>query len=85
MSDDERDWTLCPCGEGAHYTSPAVRAAVATMISNHGPTLLLALPDTGRVAVPRAYISLHGFRTADLPDLAATYGWETFDAEERDG
>lgn len=80
----ERDVTLCPCGQGAHYSSENARATCRMLCEQFGPTVTVTCSEVEppvRVAVPRAYVFLHGFSTRTAPDLAARYGWETFDVE----
>jgi hypothetical protein len=82
MPDEERDPTICPCGQGAHYSSEKARETCRILCEQFGPTITVQVSDADpplRVAVPRAYVFLHGFRAADAADLAARYGWETLD------
>lgn len=81
---EERDPTICPCGQGAHYSMGKSRETVRMLSERFGPTITVTCSEVDppvRVAIPRAYVFLHGFRTADAPELAARYGWETFDVD----
>lgn len=66
----------CACGQPLHYSQPANQAIVQRLIDMHGPLLIVRTPQ-GAWWVPRHWIALHGIAAADLPALAAQYGWDT--------
>lgn len=64
----------CPCGT-RHELSPADTAAFEAVTAGLPPTVTLVAPG-GQFAVPRIFIACHGVKAADLPALAARYGFE---------
>jgi len=64
----------CPCGT-PHELAPSVVAAYGEVTAGLSSTVTVATPD-GRFAVPRIFIACHGLKAADLPALAARYGFE---------
>jgi hypothetical protein len=65
----------CDCGQPLHYASDVSRQRVQVMVDQLGPTVNLTTPE-GTWAIPRHYIALHGLKAAEVPSLAARYGWE---------
>jgi hypothetical protein len=66
--------TECPCGL-AHVVPQPTRDIVDALVASFGETVRVTTPD-GAWAVPRAFIAYHGLAAAELPALAAAYGWE---------
>jgi hypothetical protein len=68
---------LCGCGRPLHYNDPSLRPLVQKLVDELGPTVSLRMfSGTTVYRVPRHYIALHGIAAAELPALAAQYGWE---------
>jgi hypothetical protein len=67
--------TACPCGV-AHELSAAVRAAYEAVTAGLAPAVPVEVKGAGKWLVPRIFIAVHGLRAADLPELAARYGFE---------
>lgn len=61
----------CPCGE---QHDPAVEMAAAYFENTFGETVVVTTP-AGSWHVPRRWIAIHGLKGADVPALAAKYGW----------
>jgi hypothetical protein len=57
-----------------HYSDPATRFKVDKLVAQLGPTVLVTVNNRSW-QVPRHYIALHGLIAADLPDLAARFGF----------
>jgi hypothetical protein len=64
----------CPCGV-LHMMSADVLATYGHVTAGLPSTVTVETPD-GRFAVPRIFIACHGLKAADLPALAARYGFE---------
>jgi hypothetical protein len=64
----------CPCGT-PHELGPAAATAFQSVTAGLPSTVTVQTPD-GRFAVPRIFIACHGLKAADLPALAARYGFE---------
>jgi len=64
----------CPCGV-PHELTPAMAAAYGSVTAGLPSTVTVVTPE-GRYAVPRIFIACHGLKAADLPALAARYGFE---------
>jgi hypothetical protein len=64
----------CPCGV-PHEMSPVVAYIYGEVTARLSPTVTVETPD-GAFAVPRIFIACHGLKAADLPALAARYGFE---------
>lgn len=68
---------MCGCGEPIHYTDESARRIVEALIEKHGPTVVIGVEGSRKAfAVPRHYVGLHGLKAAELPELAARYGWK---------
>jgi hypothetical protein len=65
----------CPCGRALHYTNPATQAQIERYIGELGADIKVETA-AGAWMVPRHYLALHGLKAADLPLLAAVYGWQ---------
>lgn len=67
----------CPCGD-RHLMTPGGLAALEQVTAGLDPLVTVGMPG-GAWRVPRLYIACHGLKAADLPQLAAVYGWERVD------
>jgi hypothetical protein len=65
----------CPCGE-VHELSAATRAAYEAVTAGLPSSVLVHVSGVGGWFVPRIYIAVHGLKASDLPELAATHGWD---------
>jgi hypothetical protein len=66
--------SACPCGV-AHELSAAVRPAYEAVTEGLDPDITVDISGE-RWRVPRIFIAVHGLRPADMPELAARYGFE---------
>jgi hypothetical protein len=64
----------CPCGRPLHYSDPTLRFRVEQLIAELGPTVTVTVNNRAW-QVPRHYIALHGLIAAQLPALAARFGF----------
>jgi hypothetical protein len=60
---------LCACGLPLHYNSPTTRELVNRFVAELGETIVVTTT-SGRYAVQRHYLALHGLKAEELPDLA---------------
>lgn len=65
----------CPCGD-LHELSAAVRGAYDAVTSGLDNCVTVRIEGNRAWKVPRIYIAVHGLKTAELPGLAAQYGFE---------
>lgn len=64
----------CPCGQGCELSAGARRGYEEV---TRGLPETVAIVAGGRSwLVPRLYIAVHGLPGADLPELAARYGFQ---------
>lgn len=64
----------CPCGEIHIYPDGSTATNLAQLLNALGPVLHVTTP-WGSWLVPRIYVAAHGLTAAELPALAARYGW----------
>lgn len=64
----------CPCGEIHHFPDGPAATYQAHLLLLFGPVIRITTPQ-GRWLVPRIYIAAHSLVAAELPALAARYGW----------
>jgi len=66
----------CPCGV-LHMMSADVLASFERLTAGfEDPRVLVSVPRVGNWRVPRVFIACHGLKAADLPAVAARYGFE---------
>src|SRR6266850_1938932 len=70
-----KDPEVCPCGVPLHYPDPSTEQAMRRLVQRFGWWITVKLTDGRAWRVPRHWIALHALAAADLPDLAARYGW----------
>jgi hypothetical protein len=68
---------VCDCGRSLqlHYRDPEKYRQVQALVGSLGVSVEVTVEGVGSWMVPRHYIALHGIKAADLPALAARYGW----------
>jgi hypothetical protein len=67
----------CPCGEIHELSAMTIamtRVAYESVTAELPPDVVINIP-AGRWRVPRIFIAVHGLKPADLPALAAQYGF----------
>lgn len=64
----------CPCGEIHFYPDGPTATYLAQMLLLLGSEIRVTTPEDSWM-VPRIFIAAHGLVAAELPALAARYGW----------
>lgn len=74
----------CPCGD-LHPMSDATHAEYTAVTAGQPETIRVGVEGANRFyLVPRVYIACHGLKAAELPELAARYGFERAPEPESD-
>lgn len=66
---------MCACGKPLHYTDEVAKQITEALIERLGPMAKVGTP-WGVWEVPRHFLSIHGVKASELPELAAAYGFE---------
>lgn len=66
--------TGCPCG-AVHQLSGEARDAYRDVVRGLPAVIPIRVDGAGAWRVPRLYVAMHGLKAAELPGLAARYGW----------